>query len=89
METGATALAFAAEALVEMDGVPFRANRPGEPAVAAEAGPVTEDVAAAYVRALAAGGTACLPPMRKPWVQTVSHVRDLNGFLVEICSPMG
>ncbi len=88
METGATALAFAAEALVELNGVPFRASRPGEIAAAAEVGLLTEDVAAAFARALAAGAMACLPPTEKPWGQTVSYVRDLNGFLVEICSPV-
>jgi hypothetical protein len=30
-----------------------------------------------------------VPPTVKPWGQTVSYVRDLDGFLVEICSPMG
>ncbi|MFO0110274.1 MAG: VOC family protein, partial [Alphaproteobacteria bacterium] len=28
-------------------------------------------------------------PEQKPWGQTVAYVRDLNGFLVEICSPVG
>jgi hypothetical protein len=27
-------------------------------------------------------------PKQKPWGQTVGYVHDLNGFLVEICSPM-
>jgi predicted enzyme related to lactoylglutathione lyase len=26
------------------------------------------------------------PPTQKPWGQTVSYVRDNNGFLIEICS---
>ncbi|MDR6644219.1 putative glyoxalase superfamily protein PhnB [Luteibacter sp. 1214] len=25
----------------------------------------------------------------KPWGQRVGHLRDLNGVIVEICSPMG
>jgi lactoylglutathione lyase len=24
-----------------------------------------------------------------PWGQTVAYVRDNNGFLVELCTPMG
>jgi len=27
-------------------------------------------------------------PETKPWGQTVAYVRDRNGFLVELCSPM-
>ena len=89
LETGTTALAFAAEGLVEGNGVAFRPNRPAEPAAAAEVGLTTEDVAGAYARAVAAGASPCLAPTEKPWGQTVAYVRDLNGFLVEICSPMG
>ena len=25
----------------------------------------------------------------KPWGQTVGYVRDINGFIIEICTPMG
>ena len=38
--------------------------------------------------ALAAGATAVRAPAKKPWGQIVSYVRDNNGFLVEICSPV-
>lgn len=36
---------------------------------------------------LQSGATEAKPPAEKPWDQTVAYVRDLNGFLVEICSP--
>jgi len=49
---------------------------------------VTEDVAGAYARAVAAGAMPLMPPKEKPWGQIVSYVRDCNGFLVEICSPV-
>ena len=88
METGATALAFAAEAMVAGFGHAFRAQRPGESPAGAEVAFVTDDVAAAYATALAAGAAAYEAPHAKPWGQTVSYVRDLNGFLVEICSPL-
>jgi uncharacterized glyoxalase superfamily protein PhnB len=54
-----------------------------------EVGFVTEAVAQHYERAVAAGATPVLAPVAKPWGQLVSYVRDNNGFLVEICSPMG
>jgi uncharacterized glyoxalase superfamily protein PhnB len=40
-------------------------------------------------RAVAAGAALVTPPAQKPWGQTVAHVRDLNGVLIEICTPMG
>ena len=88
LETGGTALAFAAEALIGSQNVVFRANRPdGEPA-GVEVGLVAEDVAGAYAAAVAAGAAPLHPPRRKPWGQSVAYVRDCNGFLVELCSQM-
>ena len=49
----------------------------------------TGDVAAAYDKALAAGAKSVSKPEQKPWGQTVAYVRDNNGFLVELCTPMG
>lgn len=54
-----------------------------------EIGLVTTDVAAAFKKAIAAGAVSVSEPKTKPWGQTVAYVRDLNGFLVEICSPIG
>jgi lactoylglutathione lyase len=86
METGATALAFAAEELVAAS-FRFRPNRREEDLPSgAEIGLVTDDVAGGYRRAVSAGATPVQEPTVKPWGQTVSYVRDNNGFLVEICS---
>ncbi len=89
MDTGATALAFAAESLIKMNDIVARPNRSGDIPAGAEIGLVSDDVGAAYRKAIAAGASACVAPTVKPWGQTVAYVRDLNGFLVEICSPMG
>ena len=88
METGATALAFAAEPLIALNGVTARSNRRSDPPAGAEVGLVTDDVASAYRKAVSAGAVAYKEPAEKPWGQTVAYVRDDNGFLVEICSPM-
>jgi lactoylglutathione lyase len=88
METGATALAFASEASPEGSGVAFRRTRPdGEPP-GTEIGPVTPEVEAAHERALGAGAAAVAPPKAKPWGQVVAYMRDLNGALVELCTPL-
>ncbi len=85
LETGATALAFASEEMVASSH-DFRRNRPQDEAAGAEVGFVTEDVPASYKRAVQAGATPLVEPTTKPWGQVVSYVRDLNGFIVEICS---
>lgn len=89
LETGATALAFAAHALAA-------ANFPAGHVAASdtdkplgmEVGFVTDDVPSAHARALAAGATELKAPETKPWGQTVSYVRCPDGTLVELCSPM-
>jgi catechol 2,3-dioxygenase-like lactoylglutathione lyase family enzyme len=86
MDTGATSLGFAVEALARSNAGPYRASRPSEPPAAAEIAFTVPDVAAAYARALAAGAVSAKPPAQKPWGQTVAYVRDPNGFLVELCT---
>jgi len=85
LDTGATALAFAAEALVETSGHDFRRNRPSETPAGAEVAFVVEDVLTAYESAVSRGATALSAPLRKPWGQTIAYVRDCNGILVELC----
>jgi lactoylglutathione lyase len=89
METGATALAFANESFVAGNGVAFRANRPDAEPAGLEIALVTRDVKAAYTDALKNGAAAIQEPREKPWGQIVAYVCDLNGVLVELCSPMG
>jgi lactoylglutathione lyase len=88
METGATALAFVDETFVATFVVPFHTNKSNTKPAGVEIALVSDDVNAAYAHALAAGAQTVLAPVKKPWGQLVSYVRDLNGCLVEICSPM-
>lgn len=88
LETGDTVLAFAGVEAAEMNGLAIVPNSPDAPAAAWEICFVTEDVASAYDRAIAAGCTPVSAPSAKPWGQTVSYVRDLDGCLVEIASPI-
>lgn len=89
METGGTALAFAGEEMAQANGLSVRMHRVDEPVAAVEIGLVTTSPADLYAQAVASGATAVKPPETKPWGQIVGYVRDLNGCLVEICSPMG
>lgn len=46
------------------------------------------DVPATLERALAAGAKPMRPAEVMPWGQTIAYVADINGFLVELCTPM-
>lgn len=89
VETGATALAFAAEHMADGNGVTIRPARSTQKqAAAVEVAFVTDHPAAGYEKAIAAGAAGMKPAVKKPWGQTVAYVRDLNGFLVELCTPV-
>jgi lactoylglutathione lyase len=88
LETGTTRLAFAAEYMAGRHGFAIRPNRPREDPAGFEVALVTEDVQGAFDRAVAAGAMPASMPSQKPWGQTVAYVRDLNGVLVELCSPL-
>lgn len=88
LETGGTALAFAAESLTA-ESLGYTRNRPDQRPAGAEVAFVTDDVAAAFTRAINAGAMAVQAPVEKPWGQIVSYVRDCNGFLVELCTAVG
>jgi uncharacterized glyoxalase superfamily protein PhnB len=85
LETGATRLAFASLAMANKDVV---TTSPEKPPLSFEVAFTTADVPALYVRALKAGATVVGEPAVKPWGQLVAHVRDKDGHLVEICTPM-
>jgi catechol 2,3-dioxygenase-like lactoylglutathione lyase family enzyme len=86
LETGATALAFASRTMLRELGKSPRPPSLAEPT--SEIALVTDDVAAAVDRAVAAGATRVRPPEDMPWGQTIAYVGDIDGFLVELCTPM-
>jgi lactoylglutathione lyase len=89
LETGGTALAFAALDLAASN-LPddFRPAVPGDAAPAFEVCFVTEDVEAAFERAVRGGAEPVMEPQTKPWGQDVAYVQDPDGTLVEIASPI-
>lgn len=86
METGQTTLAFAGEAMAEMNGFAIRANRRTDLAPGFELALIFADPHDAYRKAVAAGASRVKPPEEKPWGQIVGYVRDINGCLIEIAS---
>ena len=88
MDTGETTLAFASEELAKMNGLCIQSHNPRENPSGFELAFVTPNIKKAYETALKGGAQSILPPTQKPWDQTVSYVADLNGILIEICSPL-
>jgi catechol 2,3-dioxygenase-like lactoylglutathione lyase family enzyme len=89
METGAATLAFAGIELANSN-LPegFQQNSLDKPPAGIEIGFVTADVATAFDQAVAAGAIVVVTPTVKPWGQTVAYLRDLDGILVELASPL-
>jgi uncharacterized glyoxalase superfamily protein PhnB len=88
METGTTALAFAEEKFAAINKLDIRLNRLENKNPGIELAFVAENVTKAFEHATKLGAKAIVAPEKKPWGQTVAYVADLNGVLVEICSPM-
>jgi uncharacterized glyoxalase superfamily protein PhnB len=89
LETGAACLAFAslelAQAQLKRDVVVASMDKPP---LGVEVALVTADVPALYSRALDAGATSVSAPATMPWGQTVAYVRDIDGHLIELCTPV-
>jgi lactoylglutathione lyase len=90
LDTGSTTLSFTANELARTS-LPqgFLENSRANLPAGIEIGLVTEDVSAVFAQAVEIGAEAVATPKVKPWGQTVAYVRDLDGVLVEICSPVG
>lgn len=89
LKTGETKLAFVSSSLTKSNGVDFIKNHPNNIAPGFEIALISENVKDSYSHALSNGAKKVKEPTIKPWGQEVAYVRDLNGILVEICSPMG
>ncbi len=89
LETGAARLAFYSLELAKTQlKQGFVATSPNEAPLGFEIVLVTPDVPALYARAMKAGATTVSEPEVKPWGQTVACLRDKDGHLVELCTPL-
>lgn len=89
LNTGNTTLSFASLKLAESnlkDG--FIASSIKNKPFAVEIAISTDDVEKLYDQAIKSGAVAEAPAKHKPQGQIVAYVRDLNGFLIEICTPI-
>jgi uncharacterized glyoxalase superfamily protein PhnB len=89
LETGSTRLAFASLELAKehlMEDVVAAA--PDKSPLGFEIALVTTDVASLFARAVNAGASVVSAPAAKPWGQTAAYLRDKDGHLVELCTPL-
>ena len=87
---GETTLSFASLTLAQSnlkDG--FTASSLTSKPFGIEIGFTTENVEETIATATKAGAIIVEEPKTKPWGQVVAYLRDLDGFLIEICTPMG
>lgn len=89
LDTGSTVLSFAEREFGRghFTDEAVRASFDGPPSLF-EIGFTTDDVPAAYARAVKSGMRVVNEPVTKPWGQVVGWVADANGILVEIATPM-
>jgi len=86
LTTGSTTLSFSSLTLMkELGKQPTEARSSG---ASFEIALETTDVSAALNQALKAGAELVSDTEEMPWGQTIAYVRDMNGFLIELCTPV-
>jgi uncharacterized glyoxalase superfamily protein PhnB len=91
LETGATTLSFVSLGLAGQNLDAAGGFAPIEPTgspVGASITLITDDVTQAVATAEQAGATRYTEPTVKPWGQTVAYMRDPNGILLEVGTPV-
>lgn len=87
--SGETTIAFASLQLGESNFKKgFQAVCPTEKPMGIELVFVSEHIEADFQKALEMGAVEFEPLKLKPWGQRVGYLRDLNGCLIEICTPV-
>ncbi|MEJ2247176.1 MAG: VOC family protein [Acidobacteriota bacterium] len=90
LDTGDTTLAFAAHEMgrINLDDKYQKADI-NELPFGIELSFITDNVQAAFDKAVAAGAIPIREPSEKPWGQTVSYVRSMDGTVIEIATQVG
>ncbi len=87
--SGETILSFASKELANSnlkDG--FIESSVNQKPFGIEIGFATDDVPNTVEKAINAGAKLAAEAKTKTWGQVVAYVRDIDGFLIEICTPM-
>jgi len=87
--SGETTISFASTDLAKSnfkDG--FTLSTPSQKPFGIELAFTSKNIEQDYETAINAGAIEVSKIAEKPWGQKVAYVKDLNGFLIEICTPM-
>ena len=91
LATGDTLLCFTGEEFLRaanlLGGIDVTCSRPGKPPIGAQIALVSHDLDRDWQRAVAAGAAVVKLPEAKPWSQVVGYLKDVNGVIVELCTP--
>lgn len=88
MLTGETTLSFASHTLGKSNlAAGYTKSETGGNPLGFELAFVTDDVDSLINTALQNGAILVEAAKQKPWGQTVAYIRDIEGFLIEICTP--
>ena len=89
LATGETTLAFASHEMGDMNlGDKYSRINIDDIPFGMELSFITEDVDAAFKKAVAAGAVPFKEPEKKPWGQVVAYVRAADGSMIEIGTPV-
>ncbi len=86
LATGDTTLAFASYSVAEYNGITIGTISADTPPPPFEITFVCDDLESTWKQAVEAGALIVKEPAQKPWGQTVGYLRDINGFLIEVCT---
>lgn len=88
LETGGTTLAFASYSIAKYNDISIEKRDSKTLPSPFEITFVADDIESAWKQAVEAGAEIIKEPTQKPWGQTVGYLRDINGFLVEVCTKL-
>lgn len=87
--TGETTLSFASKSLAHSNlKEGFIESNLNQKPFGIEIGFTTDNVPDTVKKAVEVGAVIVAEPITKPWGQVVAYVRDFDGFLIEICTPV-
>jgi lactoylglutathione lyase len=88
LATGETTLAFASHEMGAANLGKYRKANINDAPLGIELSFTTDDVKAAFTKAVAAGAVPFKEPEVKPWGQTVAYIRTPEGSMIELGTPI-
>lgn len=89
LETGQTTISFVSLELANLNlKNGFLGSKQADKPFGIELALVTDNVQEIIDKALEHGAIVVEHPIQKPWGQTVGYITDIDGFLLEICTPI-